>query len=148
MSTTFVAFRMILFVMTPNTIKLSVCTCVGGCGCPSLMSVCCMGAACFALRKRAPSSASAANYMIAFLLVLCLGMCHCLQGKHKWWKGKNVPQLCCVFFVHLSMMHHCEPRPPSHLLCRLILHCCLMLHNPEIALYFSSLSFWLCLFCC
>ena len=58
---------MVLFVTTPNAVELSVCINISGWGWPSSVSVCLMGAMNFALMYNAPSSASAADDMTAFI---------------------------------------------------------------------------------
>ena len=63
----FIASEIILFVKMLNAIKLFVLIGVDKCRCPISTSVCHIGAACFKLKKRAPSSASAAEDMAAFI---------------------------------------------------------------------------------
>ena len=61
MSIDFVAFAMILLLINPFAVELSVWIGVRGWGCPISLSVFRIGTAVRALRKRAPSSASAAE---------------------------------------------------------------------------------------
>ena len=61
MSMALSAFGRILLVSSACAVALSVCIGVWGCGCPSSMSICRIETADFALMKRAPRSASAAD---------------------------------------------------------------------------------------
>ncbi len=65
MSMALSALGKILLVSSVCAVTLSVCIGVRGCGWPSLVRVCCMETAAFALMNRAPNSASAANDMTA-----------------------------------------------------------------------------------
>ena len=58
----------ILFVTTPSDVVLSVCMGVGGCLCPISSRAWRAGIASRQLMKRAPSSASAADDMTAFII--------------------------------------------------------------------------------
>ena len=50
----------------PTAVVLSTCTGVGGCGCPNSFNISLMTFASWALRNRAPSSASAADAATSF----------------------------------------------------------------------------------
>ena len=53
---------------TPSAVVLSTWIGVGGCGCPILISMCHIGTASQALMYSAPSSASAADDITAFMI--------------------------------------------------------------------------------
>ena len=80
MSMALSAFGRILLVSSTCAIALSVCIGVRGCGCPSLMSVCRIEMAVFALMNRAPSSASAADDMTARIIWEMLRTAPLLMG--------------------------------------------------------------------
>ena len=109
----------------PNTIKLSVWIGVGGCRWPSSMSMRCIGAACFALRKRAPGSFS--TYCPVWLVyVICL-MSSTLM---------LISLVCCgVSFVDLPPWQFCHMWPfcvssdSGNILLPLLLWAWVMLHR-------------------
>ena len=72
MSIAFVAFGCILLLTTPLAVELSVCMGVGSCLCPNSSSVVHIGMACFALMKRAPSLASAAEDITVCMILAML----------------------------------------------------------------------------
>ena len=61
MSVDFVALGFKFFVTNPNAVVLSVCTGVGGCGCPICSSRALIGIASWVLMRSAPISAAAAD---------------------------------------------------------------------------------------
>jgi hypothetical protein len=61
-------------------VALSVCIGVRGWGWPSLMSVCCMEMAVFALMNMAPNSTSAVEYMTAQIICDMSTMAPLLKG--------------------------------------------------------------------
>ncbi len=65
MSMALSALGKILLVSSACVVALSVCIGLRGCGWPSLMRVCSMETAVFALMNRAPNSASTADDMTA-----------------------------------------------------------------------------------
>ena len=68
MSMLFVAFGMILLFSSPFAVELSVCIGFFGCGCPSSSSVFLAETASFQFMNSAPSSASAADDISAFII--------------------------------------------------------------------------------
>ena len=80
MSMALSAFGRILLVSSACAVALSVCIGVWGCGCPSSVSVCRIEMAIFALMKRAPSSASAADDMTARIIWEMLRTAPLLMG--------------------------------------------------------------------
>ncbi len=80
MSMDFSASGKILLLSSACAVALSVCIGVRGCGWPSLMSVCRMDTAVFALMNRALNSASAADDMTAQIICEMLRMAPLLKG--------------------------------------------------------------------
>ncbi len=74
------AFGNILLMSSACAVALLVCIGVRGCGWPSSMSVWCIETAVFALMKRAPNSASAADDMTAQIICEILRMAPLLKG--------------------------------------------------------------------
>ena len=68
MSIAFVRFGCIVCFTTPNAVELSICIGVGGCLCPISSSRCRIGTASRELIYSAPSSASAADDITAFII--------------------------------------------------------------------------------
>ncbi len=68
MSMALSAFGRILLMSSACAVALSVCIGVHGCGCLSLISVCRIETAVFALMNKVPSSASAADDMTAWII--------------------------------------------------------------------------------
>ena len=58
----------IFLLTTPKAVVLSVCTGVGGCLCPMILSACRAGIASLQLMKRAPSLASAVESITAMII--------------------------------------------------------------------------------
>ncbi len=80
MSMALSAFGKILLVSRVCAVALTVCIGVRGCGCPSSISVCRIEMAVFALMNRAPSSASAVDYMTARIICKMLRTAPLLMG--------------------------------------------------------------------
>jgi hypothetical protein len=117
MSIAFNAFGIILLVSRSCAVLLSVCIGVGGWGWPSSLSVWCMETAVFALMKRAPSSASAANDMTARIICEMLWTAPLFVGM------SSLPAInMCLparlrAFGLISMRHHCVLPEPCRLPC-------------------------------
>ena len=75
MSIAFVCFLFIILVITPNDVVLSVLIGVGGYGSPMSNNVFRMDITVVTFRKRPPSSASVAGYIIVFrsVVIQCIG---------------------------------------------------------------------------
>ena len=80
MSMALSAFGKILLVSSACAVALSVCIGVRGCGCPSSINVVRIETAVFALIKRAPSSASAADDITARIICEMLRTAPLLMG--------------------------------------------------------------------
>ena len=80
MSIALSAFGRILFVSSACAVALSVYIGVWGCGCPSLISVCRIETAVFALINKAPNSASAADDITARIIWEMLSTAPLLDG--------------------------------------------------------------------
>ncbi len=80
MSMALSALGKILLVSSACNVALSVCIGVHGCGLLSLMRVCRMETAVFALMNRAPNSASAADDMTAQIISEMLRTAPLLKG--------------------------------------------------------------------
>ncbi len=80
MSMALSAFGRILLVSSACAVALSVCIGVRGCGWPSLVSVCCIETAVFALMNKAPSSAFVADDMMARIIWEMLRTAPLLMG--------------------------------------------------------------------
>ena len=80
MSMALSAFGKILLLSSACDVALSVCIGVQGCRCPNSISVCRIEMAVFALMKRAPSSSSAADDMMARIICEMLRTAPLLMG--------------------------------------------------------------------
>ena len=80
MSMALSAFGKFLLVSSACAVALSVCIGVCGCGCPSSINVVRIETAVFALMKRAPSSASAADDITARIICEMLRTAPLLMG--------------------------------------------------------------------
>jgi hypothetical protein len=80
MSIAFVRFGWILLFITPSAVVLLVWIGVRGCGWPISVSICCRYTPTFAFKNSAPSSASAADDMTAFMMVAFVMMAPLLGG--------------------------------------------------------------------
>ena len=90
MSIDFVAFAIILLLMSPYAVELSVWIGVRGWGCPISRRVILVGTAVFALRKSAPNSALAADDITVRMICEMLSTAPLLGGfsllfERKWW---------------------------------------------------------------
>ena len=84
-------FGMVLFVSSACAVELSVFIGVRGCRCPSSSSVCHIDTAIFALMNSAPSSASAADDMTAFIICDKFRTTWLLVGMWSWFARNMWP---------------------------------------------------------
>ncbi len=101
--------------MTVLAVVLSICIGVHGCGCPILVSMLRMCTASFAFKNNAPSSASTANDITAFIIIVVVNVAPLLGGDVSLFDKKWPPASLCDF----SCLHrlHC---------CGLVGSCCLL----------------------
>jgi len=107
-------------------LELSVCIGVRGCGCPGSLSVCCIDTAIFTLMKNAPSSASAADNMTAFIIWNMLRTIPLLVGMLPQFSRNICPPALLLAFASNKYDAHWGLLIPCHLLCMWVLLCPVM----------------------
>ena len=102
MSIAFVRLGWILLFMTPSTVVLLVWIGVRGCGWPILVSICLRYTASFAFKNNAPSSASAAKDITAFMIVAFVMIAPLLGGSWSLFDRKKCPPALLQAFFSLQ----------------------------------------------